>query len=170
MLREHLAQVWKTPSKQKMVSPMQLLRTYGGCADEVTALDWSPDSLWLAAASKDITARVFSLHPVPGYIVPTLTGHRAGLVAVFFASLQTRAAAALDGDAVPAIYTLSSDGALHAYSFLPAAQVRCPRDKVPLSLGVHLSLLLSSANAFPYHCAPCVARGLAGLVLPGPPL
>ena len=45
------------------MSPMQLHRTYGQCHDDVLDLDWSPDSRFVAVASKDIVARVFSLSP-----------------------------------------------------------------------------------------------------------
>ena len=37
---------------------MALHRTYGQCHSDVTDLDWSPDSQFLAVASKDITARL----------------------------------------------------------------------------------------------------------------
>lgn len=56
-------QVWRTPSFEKQMSPMQLHRTYGQCHDDVLDLDWSPDSRFVAVASKDIVARVFSLSP-----------------------------------------------------------------------------------------------------------
>ena len=36
---------------------MQLHRTYGGCQGNITSLDWSPDSQWVAVGSKDLTAR-----------------------------------------------------------------------------------------------------------------
>jgi periodic tryptophan protein 2 len=58
-----LVQVWRTPSFEKQMSPMQLHRTYGQCHDNVLDLDWSPDSRFVAVASKDIVARVFSLRP-----------------------------------------------------------------------------------------------------------
>ena len=53
----HVWQVWCTPGFQKSVNPMQLHRTYGQCHADVTALDWSQDSKWLAAVSKDLSAR-----------------------------------------------------------------------------------------------------------------
>jgi WD40 repeat protein len=59
-------QVWRTPPREKLVAPMQLHRTYGGCHDTVTDVGWSEDGQWLVVASADITARLFSLHPVPG--------------------------------------------------------------------------------------------------------
>ena len=39
------------------MAPMQLHRTYGQCHADVTALDWSEDSQWIAAVSKDLSAR-----------------------------------------------------------------------------------------------------------------
>jgi periodic tryptophan protein 2 len=50
-------QVWKTPSFEKKMSPMQLHRTYGHCHSDVVDLDWSPDSQFIAVASQDIVAR-----------------------------------------------------------------------------------------------------------------
>ena len=42
-------------------------------------------------------------------------------MATFFASAATRRAATLEGEAEPTLYTVSADGALHAYAFTPAA-------------------------------------------------
>lgn len=50
-------QVWRTPAFEKSMTPMHLHRTYGQCHADVTALDWSEDSQWLAAVSKDLAAR-----------------------------------------------------------------------------------------------------------------
>ena len=55
--RTALPQVWKTPSFEKQMCPMQLHRTYGQCHADVLDLDWSPDSQFIAVASKDIVAR-----------------------------------------------------------------------------------------------------------------
>ena len=52
-----LLQVWRTPGLVKAMSPMQLHRTYGQCHADVTSLDWSADSKWLAVGSKDLSAR-----------------------------------------------------------------------------------------------------------------
>ncbi len=78
------AQVWRTPGFEKQMSPMQLHRTYGGCHADITRIDWSACGRFLAAASKDLTARVFSLDPIPGYQPATLAGHKEALAAVFF--------------------------------------------------------------------------------------
>ena len=46
------------------MSPMQLHRTYGTCHDDITCLDWSPDSIWIAVGAKDLTHRQI-LPPAP---------------------------------------------------------------------------------------------------------
>lgn len=66
------------------MSPMQLHRTYGGCHADITRIDWSACGRFMAVASKDLTARVFSLDPIPGYQPATLSGHKDAPVAVFF--------------------------------------------------------------------------------------
>jgi hypothetical protein len=48
-------QVWHTPSTAKSMAPMQLHRTYGGCHDDVTCLDWSECGQFIAVGSKDLT-------------------------------------------------------------------------------------------------------------------
>lgn len=111
-----LLQVWHTPSMSKQLTPMQLHRTYGTCHDTITALDWSQDSQFIAAASKDLTARVYSLNPIPGWTPPTLSGHKAALVGVFFTAAATQDAAALVGQERVVLYTVSKDGALFGWS------------------------------------------------------
>ena len=74
-------QVWKAPGLDKSVSPMELHRTYGQCHTDITTVDWSADSCWLAVGGKDLSARVFSMQPIEGYRPPTLSGHREPLVA-----------------------------------------------------------------------------------------
>ena len=110
-------QVWKSPGLEKTTAPMELHRTYGQCHDDVVALDWAPDSQWLAGASLDLTTRVFSLNPLPGYRPPTLMGHREAPVAVCFTPPRLQEAAGLLGKAPPALYSLSRDGALFAWAY-----------------------------------------------------
>jgi WD40 repeat protein len=112
-----LVQVWRCPGAEKTVAPMQLHRTYGQCHADVTALDWSQDSCWVAAGSKDLTVRVFSMQPIEGYRPPTLSGHKEPPVAVHFTSGAVQEAAGLLGKQPPALYTLSRDGALHAWCY-----------------------------------------------------
>jgi len=108
--------VWHAPSMAKQLTPMQLHRTYGTCHDTITALDWSEDSSFIAVASKDLTARVYSLNPIPGWTPPTLAGHKAGLVGVFFTAAATQDAAELAGQQRVVLYTVAKDGALFGWS------------------------------------------------------
>ncbi|KAG1660074.1 hypothetical protein FOA52_006420 [Chlamydomonas sp. UWO 241] len=114
-----LVQVWKTPSFEKQMAPMALHRTYGQCHADVLDLDWSPDSRFIAAVSKDIIARVFSLNPYKGYEPAVLAGHRDGVVGIFFSSVAMRKAAQVDGKDLPLLYTVSKDGAIFAWAFTP---------------------------------------------------
>ncbi|DBA78910.1 hypothetical protein WJX77_008158 [Trebouxia sp. C0004] len=114
---QRLVQVWRTPGFQKSVAPMQLHRTYGQCHADVTALDWSQDSQWIAAASKDLSARVFSLNPIQEYIPPTLTGHRTVPVGVFWAGSTVASSAELAGEEAPALFTIGRDGAVFYWMY-----------------------------------------------------
>ncbi|MEW5311682.1 MAG: hypothetical protein WDW38_003377 [Sanguina aurantia] len=114
-----LVQVWRAPGFEKQMSPMQLHRTFGQCHSDVLDLDWTDDSCFIAVASKDITVRVFSLDPIEGYEPPTLSGHKDGIVGVFFSGPATRRAAVVDGKEPAVMYSLSRDGALHAWAYAP---------------------------------------------------
>ena len=106
-----------TPSLPDPARLCQLYRTYGHCHGDITCLAWAPDSRWVAAGSKDLTARVWSLDPVPGYAVPTLAGHKETPVGVFFAGAGDGLAAGLAGMAPPSLYTVSRDGVLFCWAF-----------------------------------------------------
>ncbi len=58
------------------MSPMQLHRTYGTCHDDITCLDWSRDSLWIAVGAKDLTHRQIS--PAGSAPRPSTPGSTAG--------------------------------------------------------------------------------------------
>lgn len=96
---------------------MELHRTYGQCHADVIALDWSEDSCWIAASSKDLTVRIFSLDPIEGYTPPTLSGHKDLPLSVHFTSSKVKEAAQLIDKEVPQVYTLSRDGALRGWSY-----------------------------------------------------
>ncbi|KAK1264557.1 hypothetical protein QJS04_geneDACA015656 [Acorus gramineus] len=53
-----LLQVWRCPGFKRELFPFELLKTYAGCGGAVTAIDWSPDSGYVLAGSKDLTARM----------------------------------------------------------------------------------------------------------------
>ncbi|PRW59321.1 periodic tryptophan 2-like protein [Chlorella sorokiniana] len=112
-----LLQVWKSPGLEKSVAPMELHRTFGQCHSDITTVDWSADSQWLVVGGKDLSARVFSLNPIEGYRPPTLAGHREPIVAVHFTSAKLQESAGLIGKEAPHVYTLSKDGALHAWTY-----------------------------------------------------
>jgi len=42
------------------MAPLQLHRTFGGCTDSISAIDWSADAQWIAVGSKDLTCRCFA--------------------------------------------------------------------------------------------------------------
>jgi periodic tryptophan protein 2 len=109
-------QVWRAPGLGKQLSPMKLHRSYGGCHDDITALDWSPDSQFVAVACKDMTARVFSVDKIEGFQAVTLAGHRDAVVGVYFASPATCAAAQATGAPLAAVYTVSRDGAVFGWA------------------------------------------------------
>ena len=112
-----LVQVWRRPGFAKTVAPMELYRTYGQCHADVVSVDWSVDGCWIAATSKDLITRVFSLNPIDGYRPPILSGHKDTPIAVYFTSDKLQEAANfLDKDA-PALYTLSRDGALFGWTY-----------------------------------------------------
>ena len=118
-----LVQVWRRPGLEKSVAPMELHRTYGQCHADVVALDWSEDGCWIAAASKDLTTRIFSMHPINGYKPPTLAGHKDTPIAVHFTSRRLQESAGLLSKEPPALYTLSRDGALHAWTYYKPEEV-----------------------------------------------
>eukprot|EP00039_Didymoeca_costata_P029411 m.24578 g.24578 ORF g.24578 m.24578 type:complete len:904 (-) comp7619_c0_seq2:59-2770(-) len=94
--------VYRTPevSETKEFAPFLLHRKYVGHFQDVTCLDWSHDSKYFVTGSKDATARIYTLDPLPGYTPVSLTAHKDKLVGVFFAHNS------MD------IYTTSKDGTL----------------------------------------------------------
>ena len=98
-----LVQLWATPTLERSFTPFALHKTLGGHADDVLCLGWSADSLFLASGGKDMTVRVHSVHKLPGYAPPGLTGHRSSVRAVFF------------GDDGHTIYAVTRDAALSVW-------------------------------------------------------
>ncbi|KAJ7529209.1 hypothetical protein O6H91_15G037800 [Diphasiastrum complanatum] len=108
-----LLQIWQTPGFKMEFTPFQLFKTYGGCHDTITALDWSPDSHWIIVGCKDLTARVYSIQNLVGYHPITLTGHRNTPIGVYFSSEKV----GKDKDKVTGAYTISKDGAIFSWKF-----------------------------------------------------
>ena len=91
----HLVEVWQTPFTPDSTSedglefaPFIRHRVYAGHYDTVRGLEWSSDSRFFLSAAKDLTARIWSLDPVEGFVPTTLAGHREGLLGAWFSNDQ----------------------------------------------------------------------------------
>ncbi|EXJ93997.1 hypothetical protein A1O1_02390 [Capronia coronata CBS 617.96] len=107
-------QAWRTPSTPSSdangeleFAPFILHREYAGHFDEVRHLSWSGDSRFFLSASKDLTARIWSLDPEEGFEPTVLSGHRQQVRGVWFSADQE------------AIFTVSEDGALFRWEYVP---------------------------------------------------
>lgn len=110
-------QAWRTPTTpgtdvngELDFAPFILHREYGGHFEEVRSLNWSGDSRFFLSASKDLTARIWSLDPEEGFEPTVLAGHRQPVRNAWFSANQET------------IYTVSEDGALFRWEFLARAQ------------------------------------------------
>lgn len=110
-------QAWKTPSTpggdangELEFAPFILHREYAGHFDEVRHLSWSGDSRFFLSSSKDLTSRIWSLDPEDGFDPTVLAGHRQQVRNAWFSASQE------------AIYTVSEDGALFRWEFVPRQQ------------------------------------------------
>lgn len=100
-------EVWKTPelAEDRQFAPFVRYRVYAGHFNDVTAVSWSNDSRFILSASKDMTARIFSLHSEDKHVKMSLAGHRDYVVKAFFDSTQEL------------IYTVSKDGAIFRWEY-----------------------------------------------------
>jgi WD40 repeat protein len=62
--------------------------SHAGHFDEIQSIEWSSDSRFFLTASKDLTARMWSLNPEEGFVPTTLGGHRQGVVGAWFSKDQ----------------------------------------------------------------------------------
>jgi periodic tryptophan protein 2 len=106
-------EVWHTPSTPDQnvdgeleFAPFIRHRVYTGHYDIVQNLEWSGDSRFLLSASKDLTARIWSLDPEEGFVPTTMSGHREGVLGAYFSKDQET------------IYTISKDGAVFQWAYL----------------------------------------------------
>jgi hypothetical protein len=88
-------QIWHTPAVpgydntgEIEFAPFMLHRDLAGHFDVVQNIEWSGDSRFLLTASKDLTARVWSLDPLDGFEPTTLAGHRQAVRAAYFSEDQ----------------------------------------------------------------------------------
>lgn len=105
---DRYVQIWKTPEflEERQFAPFVRHRNYAGHYDDVVSVTWSADSRFLISTSKDMTARIFSVHTEDKAAAMTLTGHRDYVVRAFFDITQE------------IIYTLSKDGALFQWQYV----------------------------------------------------
>ncbi|CAH9147069.1 unnamed protein product [Cuscuta epithymum] len=106
-----LVQIWRSPGFRKEFFPFELIRTFADCDDKVTSLDWSPDSQYILAGSKDMIVRLFCLSKLNKLHKPFLfVAHRDVIVSCFLGvDMKTQK--------VSRIYTLSRDGALFSWGY-----------------------------------------------------
>lgn len=107
-------ETWRTPSTPADTedgslefAPFVKHREYAGHYDTVQSIEWSSDSRFFLTASKDLTARIWSLDPEAGFEPTTLGGHRQGVHGAWFSADQET------------IWTVSKDGALFQWQYLP---------------------------------------------------
>lgn len=88
-------QIWFTPLAPYSGSddglefaPFILHREYSGHYDSVQRIEWSSDSSSFLSASKDLTARVWSVDPAQKFFHTTLAGHKEGLIGAWFSNGQ----------------------------------------------------------------------------------
>ena len=88
-------EVWHTPTTLESTedgtlefAPFVRHRTYTGHYDTVEHIQWSSDSRFFLSASKDLSARIWSLNPTQGFVPTTLSGHRQAVRAAWFSKDQ----------------------------------------------------------------------------------
>ncbi|KAG9880756.1 periodic tryptophan protein-like protein 2, partial [Aureobasidium melanogenum] len=118
-------ETWRTPSTPSDTqdgslefAPFVKHREYAGHFDTVQSIEWSSDSRFFLTASKDLTARIWSLDPEAGFEPTTLGGHRQGVHGAWFSADQET------------IWTVSKDGALFQWQYLPPRNA--PEDEMDI--------------------------------------
>ncbi|KAI3396353.1 hypothetical protein diail_12243 [Diaporthe ilicicola] len=106
-------EVWHVPSTpdahpdgQLEFAPFVKHHTHTGHFDEVRHIEWSSDSRFFLSASKDLTARVWSLNQEEGFVPTVLSGHRQAVAGAYFSKDQET------------IYTVSKDGAVFTWKYV----------------------------------------------------
>ncbi|KAL2760510.1 hypothetical protein ACRALDRAFT_1025529 [Sodiomyces alcalophilus JCM 7366] len=106
-------EVWHVPSTPDTnpdgvldFAPFVRHHTHTQHFDDVRHLEWSSDSRFFLSASKDLTARIWSLHPEEGFVPTVLAGHKQGVVGAWFSADQET------------IYTVSKDGAVFDWKYV----------------------------------------------------
>ncbi|KAE9361990.1 Periodic tryptophan protein 2 [Phytophthora fragariae] len=99
-------QLWRTPGLVREFAPFVLHRTYTGHYADVVSVSWSHDGKFFVTGSEDLSARVFSVDPYPGFKPLTLSGHRDVVVGAFFAENDE------------SIFTVGRDGGAYEWKYM----------------------------------------------------
>ncbi|POR35945.1 Periodic tryptophan protein 2 [Tolypocladium paradoxum] len=106
-------EVWHVPSTpdsnvggELEFAPFVRHHTHTGHFDIVRHIEWSSDSRFFLTASKDLTARIWSLNPEEGFTPTVLSGHKQAVVGAWFSEDQET------------IYTVSKDGAVFDWRYV----------------------------------------------------
>ncbi|KXS20166.1 WD40 repeat-like protein [Gonapodya prolifera JEL478] len=110
-----LIQAWRTPGHHREFAPFVLHRTYAGHYDDVVRLSWRSCGTRFISASKDMTARIWTLNPEEGFMPAVLAGHRDVVVGAWFVedkdTDKDSSQLSKDESDPSRIYTVSKDGA-----------------------------------------------------------
>jgi len=83
-------EVWKVPTiaQEREFAPFVRHRVYTGHFNSVSCITWSEDSRFFLTSAKDLTARIFSVDPVEGFVATTLGGHKDHVIGAYFSEDQ----------------------------------------------------------------------------------
>lgn len=84
LTKENSVFVYRSPGSKREYNPFVLERVFHGFFDETTCLDWSSDSRFLLAGSKDMSARVFTVEKILHFQKFLLAGNTDVVVGCFF--------------------------------------------------------------------------------------
>lgn len=87
-------------------APFVKHHTHTGHFDDVQHIEWSSDSRFFLTASKDLTARIWSVDAEEGFTPTVLSGHKQPVIGAWFSENQE------------IIYTVSKDGAVFDWQYV----------------------------------------------------
>ncbi|GIX65293.1 periodic tryptophan protein 2-like protein, putative [Babesia caballi] len=100
--------IWRAPEEQ-LSWRMTLHRELTGHMDTISSLDWSSDSRFICTASADLTVRLWSVNPIPGFVPCAFVDHRRAVKAAFF-SKDMRRICAISKEGVIIVWKAADDG------------------------------------------------------------
>ncbi|KAK2624043.1 hypothetical protein QTJ16_006677 [Diplocarpon rosae] len=136
-------EVWHTPSTPDQsaegeldFAPFVLHRRYAGHSDTVTSVEWSGDSRFFLSSSKDLTSRIWSLESEDKSVKTVLGGHREIVIGAYFSKNQET------------LYTISKDGALFEWKYLPSRNAPMPSDDEDVDNDYHARWRITKKHFF----------------------